>query len=118
MDTPTTLFEQSPEYPAKVSSYLAKNNQRRLPWGFLVANDGHLTATRSPTLRRQRTELGEVAIALLYALGVDLPTLEEIALLPWNATEAELLAKLQDIRSRQQLVTQESVATPAAPVDG
>ena len=85
-------------YLDKVSAYLAKHRLRRLPWGALVS-EGHVTMTRTFTERRERAELGEVAIALLSALGVTLPTLNEIAALPWTASEEEMLAKLQEILS-------------------
>lgn len=94
-----TQTEEDPAYPTHVAAYLQRTQRRRLPWGSLVAN-GHLTVTRSHTERYERSELGEVAIALLGALGISETTLNEIASLPFNASAEDLISKLQEIRAR------------------
>ncbi len=97
-----TAAEEDPEYSSIVSEYLKRTQTRRVPWGGIVVG-GHITQTRSFTERRIRAELGETAIALLSAMGVDTKALDEITGLPWNAKPEELIAKLQEIRSRDQV---------------
>ena len=96
----STLAEESPDYAANVAAYLKRTQTRRLPWGMYRSGE-YLTVNRTVKERHDRAELGETALALLEAMGVPVAVVEEITnTLPWNATGAELVAKLQEIRSR------------------
>ena len=94
-----TLSDECPSYAARVTAYLEKNQQRRLPWGAMVVG-GHLATARTSTDRALRSEIGEVAIALLLAMGVPMALLEAlIKSTPWNVTPAELLARVNTLRT-------------------
>jgi hypothetical protein len=99
-----TLAEEDPEYGKAVQEYLKNFGVRRVPWGGIVVG-GMVTHTRSAGERKARAELGETAIFLLDAMGVTASTLEEMTELPWDATGEQLIAKLQEIRSREQPAT-------------
>ena len=74
----------------------------RTPWGFIRGFDGRLVATTSVADRARRTELGETAIRLLEALGIETWQLEEMV----DLTGRELVVELQKQRlrpSREQL---------------
>lgn len=95
-----TAAEEEPDYPEKVSEYLGRLGLHRLPWGSIVAG-GAVTTRETFTARRARAEVAETAISLLVAMGVSVSTLEEITqTLPWNSSAEQLIAKLQEIRSR------------------
>lgn len=93
-------LEEAPDYAVNVTAYLGRNDMRRLPWGSRRSGE-YLTVTKTVEERRQRAELGEVALSLLDAMGVPVAVVDEITTaLPWNASGAELIAKLQEIRAR------------------
>lgn len=95
-----TLAEEAPDYAEKVTAYLKRTGTRRLPWGSYRSGE-YLTVNKTVDERRQRAELGEVALSLLDAMGVPVEVVDEIATaLPWNASGADLIAKLQEIRGR------------------
>ena len=86
-------------YAARVTAYLEKNQQRRLPWGTMVVG-GNLASARTSNDRALRYDIGEVAIALLVAMGVPIDLLEAlIKSTPWNVTPAELLANVNALRT-------------------
>jgi hypothetical protein len=94
-----SLPETCPSYAARVTAYLETNQQRRLPWGTMVVG-GHLASARTSNDRALRYDIGEVAIALLQAMGVPMNLLEAlINSTPWNVTPAELLAKVNALRT-------------------
>jgi hypothetical protein len=96
----STLAEEAPDYAEKVTAYLKRMKWRRLPWGSYRAGE-YLTVSKTHEERHRRAELGEVALQLLDAMGVPVAVVDEITTaLPWNASAADLIAKLQEIRGR------------------
>lgn len=96
-----TVAEEAPDYAANVDAYLKRASMRRLPWGSYRSGE-YLTVDKTVEERRQRAELGEVALQLLDAMGVPVAIVDEITTaLPWNAAGDQLVAKLQEIRARQ-----------------
>jgi hypothetical protein len=94
-----TLTEERPDYPARVAAYLAKHWLRRLPWGAIVVAGGGLTYTHSVAERAARAEVGEVAIAVLGALGVTTEMLDKLADLPHDTAPAALVEALERLRN-------------------
>lgn len=93
------LIDETPSYSDRVTAYLEKNHRRRLPWGTMVVG-GHLAPVTTSTKQALRSEMGEVAIALLVAMGLPMALLEALVnSTPWNVTPSELLAKVETLRT-------------------
>lgn len=94
----STLIEESPDYPARVTAYLAKTGRQRMPWGTVLTGDGKITYNRVTAETSARHDKGETAISLLLALGVSEEMLEQLTAMPWDSSPEELIAKLQTLR--------------------
>ena len=99
----STLVEERPDYGERVAAYLVKHGLRRLPWGAIVAGGG-LRLTKSTRERATRAEIGEVAIALLDALGITGEMLDKLADLPHDTPPALLVCTLQDMRAVSAMI--------------
>lgn len=106
----TLAEEEDPiGYRDRVIAYLKKSRSRRLPWGTIVAGGALTYRNGSYEERSARAELGEVAITLLEGLGVSERQINALAEMPFDASPAELVARLVELQSAPE--------EPAAPVE-
>lgn len=99
----SALVEESADYPEKVAAYLAKTGRRRLPWGWIVTGPASGCMTKTSREIQDRYERGDVAIALVVALGVTEEMIDRLADLRGaagaGATGAELVVALEEMRA-------------------